>query len=76
MRELTTKNRVNDKEISVNSNELMNLRLDNKNLDSVRFAQEKKITELQVKLEGLERIILDKESLISSGKLFHQSAEE
>lgn len=67
---------MNDKEISVNSNELMNLRLDNKNLDSVRFAQEKKITELQVKLEGLERIILDKESLISSGKLFHQSAEE
>lgn len=35
--------------------EVENLRLENKNLDSLRFSQEKKITELSINNQGLEK---------------------
>ncbi|KAL4460342.1 hypothetical protein ABPG74_000093 [Tetrahymena malaccensis] len=76
VRELQSKNKVNEKELDLVNKEIQTLRLDNKNLDSVRFAQEKKITELSVKIESLEKQIIDKDQLISSSKSLNSNNED
>jgi len=73
---MTTKSKISDREITAANQELQKIQCDNKNLDSVRFAQERKITELTFKLESIERSLGDKESLISSSKILASSADE
>ena len=68
LKETQNQLKLTEKELSMITREVETLRVDNKSLDQIKFTQEKKITELTIQIQSLERQIKDKESMIENNR--------
>ena len=59
-------------ELELLRNQLRDLKDANKGLDSTKFSQEKSLTELALRVQGLQRELEDKESLVQTGQQVQQ----
>ncbi len=64
-RELSGKLRAFERETSIMQKEIETMRGSNKELDSLRFGNEKTLAEYRVRLEGLEAQVRNKEDVIA-----------
>jgi hypothetical protein len=76
-RELSGKVRTYENEVNLLQADIQTVRTGNKELDTLRFTHEKLITELRVKVEGLEVQVRNKEELANKhNELFENASKQ